>query len=707
MGTETSSRAREGGEVHFLRFGVFEMDIRAGELRRNGSLVRLQPQPFKVLALLAGRPGEVVTREEIQAEVWPAGTFVDFEQSLNFCIRQIRSALGDSAVHPRYVETLPRRGYRWVGGAVERIGPPATIREWPRPVSPEPTNGQGPAVEVESGSARARAGPGWRWVAVVVAAVLVAALAAGWKALSVRPAASPAEFRRVTFRRGAVTSARFGPGAQVVYTAFWEGQPLSTYLVDGEARDSRPLDLPQAQIQAVSASEVAFIHDGVLARAPLAGGPPREVLKKVVAADWNADFTEFAVVRPVGRRYHLEYPIGRDLGVLDNQVERVRVSPDGRKLALEQRVMPADDRGRVVVVDRDGARLLATDEFASLGGLAWSPRGDEVWFTAARVGAENRLHALSLDGHVRTVYSAMGRLVLHDIAPDGRVLLERTAFRAETFFHRAGQREDRDLSWLDVSGVEGLSADGSLVLLVESGEGGGPDYMSYLRRTDGSLPVKLGPGNGTSLSADGKWVLVIPLRKPDHVEIVPTGAGEARRIQIPNVARHDSAGWLPDGRSLWVTTRDAAGAAASWLVDLDGGGKPRRLPLPEGRGLYRNAFSPDGKRFAASCPDGHALCVYSVDGGDPRPVPGSREGWMPIAWDARGIYVREYMKDIPETLRRVDPATGRVEVVATITPRDTAGALGLGRMFVADGGNTYAYSVLRRLSDLYVVTGLH
>jgi DNA-binding winged helix-turn-helix (wHTH) protein len=706
MGTETSSRAREGGEVHFLRFGVFEMDIRAGELRRNGSLVRLQPQPFKVLAMLAGRPGDVVTREEVQTEVWPAGTFVDFEQSLNFCIRQIRSALGDSAIHPRYVETLPRRGYRWVGGAVERVGPPATIHEWPRPVSPEPTNGGGAVADVGSGAV-SRAGSGWRWVALaaVLAAVLVTGLAA-WKALHVQPAATPPEFQRVTFRRGAVTSARFGPEGQIVYVASWEGQPWSMQLVGSGARESRPLDIPEARIQAVSASEVAFIHKGVLARAPLAGGPPREVLKDVAAADWNADFTEFAVVRPVGRRFHLEYPIGRDLGVLDYEVNRVRISPDGERLALEQRVMPHDDRGRVVIVDRDGKQLLATDEFASLCGVAWSPHGDEVWFTAARVGAENSLHALSLDGHVRTVYAAMGRLVLHDVARDGRVLLERTASRVETFFRREGQKEDRDLSWLDFSGVEGMSADGSQVLLVESGEGGGPDYTSYLRRTDGSLPVKLGPGMGTALSADGKWVLVIPLRKPDHVEIVPTGPGEARRVQIPNVARHERAGWMPDGKSLWVSTRDAAGVGASWLVDLQGG-KPRRLPLPEGRALFYSTFSPDGKRFAARCPDTAAICVYQIAGGKPQPIPGAQESWIPIAWDDTGLYVRDYMKDIPETFRRLDPKTGRVEVVAEITPRDTAGALGLGRVIVADSGRAWAYSVFRQLSDLYVVTGLH
>src|SRR5512139_4215610 len=125
------------GPLIALRFGPFELDVRSGELRRNGTTVRLQPQPFKVLVLLASRPGDVVTREEVQSEVWPAGTFVDFEQSLNFCIRQIRSALGDNANSPRYLETLPRRGYRWIGGPVERVTGSAAVREWPRAVPPE------------------------------------------------------------------------------------------------------------------------------------------------------------------------------------------------------------------------------------------------------------------------------------------------------------------------------------------------------------------------------------------------------------------------------------------------------------------------------------------------------------------------------------------------------------------------------------------
>ncbi len=103
-----------GSDVSPRRFGIFELDLKTGELRKAGVLVHLPPQPFKILALLASRPGQLLTREEIQQHVWGGETFVDFEQGLNFAIKRIRDALGDDAETPRYVETLPRRGYRFI-----------------------------------------------------------------------------------------------------------------------------------------------------------------------------------------------------------------------------------------------------------------------------------------------------------------------------------------------------------------------------------------------------------------------------------------------------------------------------------------------------------------------------------------------------------------------------------------------------------------
>ncbi len=109
-----------------LCFGSFEVDLASGELRRQGRKIGLQDQPFRLLALLLERAGEVVTREELRDKLWPADTFVDFDHSLNTAVRKLREALGDSAETPRYVETLARRGYRFVAPVAER-GPTAQL----------------------------------------------------------------------------------------------------------------------------------------------------------------------------------------------------------------------------------------------------------------------------------------------------------------------------------------------------------------------------------------------------------------------------------------------------------------------------------------------------------------------------------------------------------------------------------------------------
>src|SRR5260370_9565268 len=105
--TKTASRRRS-------RFGIFEADLSAGELRKGGSRIRPQEQPFQILAMLLERPGQVITREELRAKLWPGDTFVDFEHGVNSGVARLREALGDSADSPRYIETLPRRGYRLI-----------------------------------------------------------------------------------------------------------------------------------------------------------------------------------------------------------------------------------------------------------------------------------------------------------------------------------------------------------------------------------------------------------------------------------------------------------------------------------------------------------------------------------------------------------------------------------------------------------------
>src|SRR5712671_2213458 len=123
------------GSMRRVRFDAFEVDLRAGELFKEGTKIRLQQQPFRVLALLLEHPGEVVTREDLRQAIWPAGTFVEFDVGLDAAIHKLRTALGDSAENPRLVETLPRRGYRFIAAVEDVATAEAAQRVRPRAVA--------------------------------------------------------------------------------------------------------------------------------------------------------------------------------------------------------------------------------------------------------------------------------------------------------------------------------------------------------------------------------------------------------------------------------------------------------------------------------------------------------------------------------------------------------------------------------------------
>jgi DNA-binding winged helix-turn-helix (wHTH) protein/TolB-like protein len=160
------------------RFGLFEFDCESGELWRQGLAVRLQPQPARVLAILVSRPGDLVSREALRREVWNDGTYVDFERGLNFCIAQIRAALGDSADSPRFVETLPRRGYRFIAP----VHPAGGLDPQPQQPVDRPLPTDIPAAPARPRRTRVMA-MAWSAAAVLLVA---AAIAAAWFAAAGR-----------------------------------------------------------------------------------------------------------------------------------------------------------------------------------------------------------------------------------------------------------------------------------------------------------------------------------------------------------------------------------------------------------------------------------------------------------------------------------------------------------------------------------------
>jgi DNA-binding winged helix-turn-helix (wHTH) protein len=702
-----------------LRFGPFELDLDSCELWKSGVRVKLQMQPFRVLGLLASQPGRLLTREEIQREVWPDGTFVDFEQALNFCIRQIRSALGDQATTPRFIETLPRRGYRFIapveaigpandGPAVLTVLPPPSTGTTPPPGALQPFPPRPHAAEVPARVAERRPWPPAAIAALTACLVALAALSAHVLLRKPSPRPIPA-FQRLTFNRGFVRSARFAPQGEVLYTAAWEGRPVSAYAVRLDSLESRPVNSPAHGLVAVRGGEVAFFTEaGRLARSLVNGGPVKDVLDQVRSADWSADGSDFAVARPLDPTgalrgpSRIEYPVGTVLTEAMHP-SHVRISPDGRHVAFLEHPVWGDDRGSVVAVDRGGRRKTLSAGWASLQGLAWSPDSREVWFTAARVGADSALYAVTLEGQERPVHPALGRLVVHDIAPDGRVLLERNSLRAEVRFRGPNDADERDLSWLDLARVVELTPDGGSLLFMESGEGGGLDYGVWLRKTDGSVPVRLGRGWAMGLSPDGAWVLSVPVRNPDRIEVLPTGAGETRAIRDDGIAAYEWAGWLPDGKRIVFTAR-APGASARVYVRELAGGTPRPI-TPPGVVVYRNTVTPDGRGVTAPC--GAQACVYPIEGdGKPEPIPGTEKA-MILAWGRGGeLYLRELKDQSPARILRLDPRTGRREVWRDLQPPEQSGIVGVGNVAITPDGRAYAYNYARQLSDLYVVAGL-
>lgn len=691
-----------------LRFGVFEMDLRSGELRKSGVLLRLAPQPFQLLGLLARSHGEVLTREEIRHRIWDDGTFVDFDQRLNSCVNQVRQALGDDAETPRFIETLPKRGYRWLAATQELAAPALPGRPALHVVVPFGSRADAaPAQEAAAGAApeRAPARRGRVLRHAHAAVTLLASAAAAWLWTS-RPATNAAAtWHRVTFQRGMVGSARFGPTGEIVYRARWEDVGPESYVATLAGPDARRLELPPMyQLLGVSShGELAYVRpDGgemTLARVPMAGGAPRDVAKGVRLADWTPDGKDFAVVRGVNGRPRLEFPIGQDHGEVE-WTTGLRVSPDGERVALLQHPTPGDDAGHVLVVERDGRRHRITTEWASLAGLAWGPGSDEVWFGGARTGSLLGVQAATLDGRERTILQTGTRTIVLDRDANGHALLDAGTSRIGVRYGAAGEPE-RELGWLDATSVIDMSADGKQVLLVESGDGGGRDYGIYLRPSDGAPPVRLGSGRATALSPDGAWVLAIPIRDPSQIELIPTGAGQRRILRYAGLARYARAVFAGDARHvLFTAIRAGSESGHTYLDDIEDDAPPRLL------GEFQpGAVSRDGRKLVRSCAAGS--CVLDIASGEETPLP-LRETPLPLFWDGDGRHLFALAPKVGPRARivRVDSVTGERSLWRELGPADPVGIQRLGDVMGTPDGRAYAYTYHRRLSELFVVDGL-
>jgi hypothetical protein len=525
--------------------------------------------------------------------------------------------------------------------------------------------------------------------------------------------APPPPTRTLTFRRGFLTGARFAPDGQtIVYSAAWDGKPSEIFTTRVGSSDSRPLGIFPAGILAISsAGEMAISLGcenrwepcfGTLARVPLAGGTPREVLENVAAADWSPDGKELAAIHAVEDGDRIEYPIGKVLCKTEGYFTGLRVSPKGDQVSFVEHPQRDQQRGIICVVDRAGRKRDLTREWRQLFSTLWSPTGEEVFFNGTRQGEELNTWGVSLGGRLRVATWIPG---LDDVSRDGLVLDagEYHHIRRDVLALAPGTTRESNLSWLGDSDAVALSRDGRTLLFYEYIWTRSSDeiFETYLRRTDGSDAKLLGVGKALALSPDEKWALVTrPLPVP-HLSLLPTGIGEPRDLPAGAAVRYHWASFFPDGRRILIAAQEKGKPPRSYIQDLSGGPPG---PFAE-EGMRATLVSPDGLEIAGSTLEGLHL-IYRADGeGRARAIVGAEPGDFLVAWSADGksILVRG-AEERPLTLYRIDLASGRRERWKELAPPDLAGFLeyGAGPMGVrvTPDFQFYAYNFYTDLENL-------
>ena len=583
-------------------------------------------------------------------------------------------------------------------------------------------------------ASRAAVRHSWRAAAIAVAAIAAAlgcaALvmwASGWPPAIFSPSGSAGVFRQVTFRRGAVSSARFtADGQSFVYSASWENGPWRIYLGRPLSPDVRDLGVDGARILSISRvgdmavlmgaqNIIRVLGTRTLARVPMAGGARRDLEPGIVDADWVPGTETLAAVRDPGggRQWTVEFPLGTVVHET-RAAWSLRVSPDGTRVAFFDgpNYFEQTPASTIIVVDRSGRKSTVARNMTGIG-LAWAPRGDEIWFTAVLPGNTPRLRATTLTGVERTVTGATDWLVLHDIAADGRVLLSRNTVRNGMSCQSKTDARENELEWMLSNIVWGLSDDGTTVVFSDALSGmtaaGNPSV--FLRRLDGSAAIPLGEGFEPKLSPDGKWVLV---RVGDNYSLLPTGTGSFLKLGKGDLGRLLGAAWFPDSKRIVFAAIPPGDTRARGYVQEVPDGTPRPITP---RAVYLS-----GK--PATVHDDHLVLglaeaedrwtIYSLNGGAPRVIPGLTGRDIPIQWspDGRFLYLYTGFRGGGPTppafdVFRVDVANGRRTLWKSLQPQNPVGVESMpGTVVMTRDAGTYCYSYLRRVGDLFVVEGL-
>ena len=703
-------------------FGPYTLDVRSGELWKFGTRVKMGEQAFQILCLLLEHPGELVSREELRAELWPDHTFVAFDHGLNSAVQRLRDCLSDSAGKPRWIETLPRRGYRFVGQVEwsEKTNDNGAVAATPHAEVTTPPGLSGGQQRGESTAAPSYAGfRHWRTVMVAsLVFLLVASAAVGFFLHKEKNRHEP-ELRRLSFGRGMIRSARFAPnGTDVIYGAAWDGKPFQTFSVKPGQAEGRLIG-QGLDILAVSAKgKLAVLQNrrfsfgltsgGTLALMDSVDTEARPLLTNVQDADWSPSGDELAITHYVDDRCQLEFPVGNVVyQTASGWISHPRISPDGKNIAFLEHPLAGDTAGYLVMVDPRGRKRRLSGDFADVEGVAWDPGGQAVWFSGAQVGPGGRsVYKTTLDGKQTLLRQDTADLTLQDLNRGGQILMSRNVIRQEVFGRIYPDKQERNLGWQDNSYASYLSDDAHTIVLSIQGDAAGAGYAVYIRSTaaDGTA-FRLGEGLPVSLSPDEKWVLAVypwGLKPsiPPQLTLLPVGLGKPRTLS-DGTRSHNWGTWLRDGRILFIGS-EPGHRLRNWVMNSDGAEAHPVTP----EGTTGTCVSPHDELLAAD--PARKFWLYPINGGNRRAVSGLLAEDSPSRWskDDKTVFVAHEGKGTTE-IYGVNLVNGKRTLLYRLAPTDRAGVTNAPTVLLTQDARSYAYSYFRVLSDLYSTGGLN
>ncbi len=708
-----------------LQFGVFEVDLAQGELRKHGQKIKLQERPFQLLAALLERPGQVVTREELARKLW-IDTLVDFDNGLNIAAKKVREALDDNAATPRYVETLPRRGYRFIAPVQARALPAeaATAGDKAKPErelaiaphEPAPPPPRRRAIYV-------------RTVGLII--VLFVVVRVYWLVTSVQPARVLRVVQLTQTGRAESSDGVASDGARVYFTERDGGRwSLAQVSVEGGNPQPVAVQIPNPDILDISPDRSSLLISGgtgIESERPLwvvpnVGGSPRRVGDVLGGAGtWSRDGSRIVFSRGAAlNQVNSDGTGSRKLLDTPGIVNSIRWAPAPDREVLR---FSASDRSLKAYglwesrTDGTGLRRLlqqwnpATLTVDGDNDGVWAASGKYFVFRSVRgrvasiwAMRENRTFPRATEGPPVQLYSTPMKFGTLAPSPDGkRIFFAAGQERRELMRYEAGHKQFVPFLADIAAGWVSFSKDEQWVAYVTI-----PDGTLWRSRTDGSDRLQLTPP--TIAVQQPRW-------SPDGSQIVFDGAsnGQVSGVYVipstggaPEPVSSDAfvdgdASWSPDGNSLLFARMPPPGASGQpGLYVMDWKAK-KATPLPASEALVRPQWSPDGRYIAATNRLGTEILLFDFQTRQWSPLANGEGLGIPFwSHDSKHVYYQEVLGSVEQPIFRVPIGSRKKEQLMSSKQIQQSSAAGYLLVGLAPG-DAPVVTVIYDNSDIYAL----